>query len=98
MIELESGLIEASQEVAQLRQNQLSSANFGLSLEKSTWILRTIQQKMLAAQVAEYNEQPRFCPDCGRPRQVKGKQQKCRRVDLITFGWIKLIMKRLNSF
>lgn len=92
VIESAEGTIESELDVAQLQRSGLSAATLGLTLAESKQILQVIQQEMVNAQVANYMEQQTCCPDCGQPRQQKGRHQIVYRS---VFGKLQLDSPRL---
>jgi hypothetical protein len=92
VIESDEGTLQSEHDVAQLKRNQLSPANLGLSLEESKRILQTIQQVMVERQTAEYIDQQIPCPDCGQPRKRKGEHTLIYRT---VFGKLQLHSPRL---
>ncbi len=73
VIETEDGAPEIVEEVACLERDSLQPETLGLTLTEAKDALRGVQQIQVPRQVAEYVEQQRCCPDCGRARGRKGK-------------------------
>lgn len=62
----------AAEEVAVFEKATQRPEDVGLSIAKSKAILAAIQQRLVAAQVAEWLERHRCCTACGRQRRGKG--------------------------
>lgn len=74
VIESENGS-EVIEEFACLKRGKLLPETLGLTLSESKSILRRIQGTLVPAQVDEYIEQERHCPDCGRVLPHKGQHE-----------------------
>ena len=72
VIESEADAPEVVEEVACVERDTLQSATLGLTLPEAKDVLRGVQQVLVPRQVAEYVEQQRCCPDCGKARSRKG--------------------------
>jgi hypothetical protein len=75
VIESEVGAPEIVEEVACVERATLQPATLGLTLSEAKDVLRGVQQALVPRQVAEYVEQQRCCPDCGKVRSRKGHHE-----------------------
>ena len=66
IIEHEEGETSVVEEVACLCRGDLLPETLGLTLAEGKHLLATIQEKMVSHQAAEYVDQQRACPQCGR--------------------------------
>lgn len=71
-IEDENGTVVADDEVLGLAKPADRVEDLGLSLEEAKRMLRATQERLLAAQAADYTARHRCCPDCGCVRTSKG--------------------------
>jgi hypothetical protein len=80
--------------IAVFRRDELQPENLGLTLAESQTLLANLQSLVIWQQVVEYNEQQRFCPDCGAERARKDSKQITYRT---AFGKFKLDSPRLYT-
>jgi len=71
-VKSEVGQPEVVREVARLERGSLRSETLGLSLAEARAILGGLEKTMAERQAAEFVEQGRRCPHCGRERACKG--------------------------
>src|SRR5208282_4631876 len=71
-VKSEVGQPEVVREVARLERGSLRSETLGLSLAQARAILGGLEKTMAERQAAEFVEQGRRCPHCGRERACKG--------------------------
>ncbi len=62
-------------QVATLEREALTEATLGLSLAESKTILASVQESMVAQQVASDRSAQQTCPACGARRRYKGHHQ-----------------------
>jgi len=82
------------EEVACLCRGDLLPETLGLTLAEGKHLLATIQEKMVSHQAAEYVDQQRSCPECGRHRGDKGEHEMVYRS---LFGRLRISSPRLYT-
>lgn len=60
------------EEIVQLSKVMTEDALVGLSLEESKEVLKTLQSVIVQHQAHIYSETHRCCPECHKPRRIKG--------------------------
>lgn len=65
-VQSDEGQAEVVQEVAQLERGPLQPETLGLSLAEARAILAGLERTMAERQAAEFIDQKRPCPCCGR--------------------------------
>jgi hypothetical protein len=91
-VQSDEGQAEVVQEVAQLERGPLQPETLGLSLAEARAILAGLERTMAERQAAEFIDQKRPCPCCGRQRACKDRQSIVYRTP---FGKLKLDSPRL---
>jgi hypothetical protein len=91
-IQSDEGQAEVVQEVAQLERGPLQPETLGLSLAEARAILARLEYTMAERQAAEFIDQKRPCPCCGRQRAWKDLQSIVYRTP---FGKLQLDSPRL---
>jgi DNA-directed RNA polymerase subunit RPC12/RpoP len=81
-------------EIVRIERAALCAEGLGLSLAEGKAISGGIQQVLAGAQVAEWQEAQRTCPDCGRRRSLKGRHPILFRTP---FGTLRLNSARVRS-
>jgi hypothetical protein len=81
-------------EIARIDRAGLCAEALGLSLAEGKEISGGIQRVLAGAQVAEWQEAQRTCPDCGRRRSLKGHHPILFRTP---FGTLRLSSERVRS-
>ena len=87
-VKSEVGQPEVVREVARLERGSLRSETLGLSLAEARAILGGLEKTMAERQAAEFVEQGRRCPHCGRERACKGHHRIVFRTRLANYNWI----------
>ena len=81
-------------EIIRTDRGALCPEGLGLSLAEGKEISSGIQQVLAGAQVAEWQEAQRRCPECGRRRSLKGRHPVLFRTP---FGTLRLDSERVRS-
>jgi len=81
-------------EIARIDRAGLCAEALGLTLAEGKEISGGIQRVLAGAQVAEWQEANRTCPDCGRRRSLKGRHPFLFRTP---FGTLRLSSERVRS-
>jgi hypothetical protein len=81
-------------EIVRIDRGRLCPETLGLSLAEAKAITGGIQQVLAGAQVKEWQEDQRACPDCGRRRSLKGHHHIVYRTP---FGTLRLDSERLRA-
>lgn len=92
-VQSDEGQAEVVQEVAPLERGPLQPEALGLSLAEARAILAGLERTMPERQAAEFIDQKRPCPRCGRQRACKELQSIVYRTP---FGKLQLDRPRLN--
>ena len=71
VVEGADGRAVATDELACPERTVLGPATAGLSLDEGKLLLATCQKHMISAQVRDYEDMARSCPECATPRTVK---------------------------
>jgi len=71
VVEDTDGHAVATDELACLERTVLGPATVGLTLDEGKLLLATCQKRMILAQVRDYEDMARSCPECATPRAVK---------------------------
>ena len=95
VIEHEADDTPIVEEVGCLCRGDLLPETLGLTLEEGKQLLARIQETMVTHQMAEYVEQQRPCPHCGKKRSSKGRHEIVYRslfgklnIDLFCFFYV----------
>jgi hypothetical protein len=94
IIESESGQAPVVEHIACLERASLDPGRLGLTLAEAKGLLARAQAVIVIQQVAEYVEQQRVCPDCGKKRSSKGEHELVYRT---LFGQLSLPSPRLTT-
>jgi hypothetical protein len=81
-------------EIVRIERAALCAEGLGLSLAEGKEISGGIQRVLAGAQVAEWQEAQRICPECGRRRSLKGRHPILFRTP---FGTLRLSSERVRS-
>jgi hypothetical protein len=81
-------------EIAHIDRRELCPERLGLSLAEAKEVTGGIQQVLTGAQIVEWQEARRACPDCGRRRSLKGHHRLSFRT---AFGALSLKSERVRS-
>ncbi|RUS92295.1 hypothetical protein DSM106972_099550 [Dulcicalothrix desertica PCC 7102] len=92
VIESDGGETQLIQEVAQIERVNLQPDNLGLTIAEAKQILHNTQRHIAIQQVAEYEKQQEFCPDCNSKLLHKDKRTIVYRT---LFGKLQLSCRRL---
>lgn len=79
-------------EVACLERDELTPTTLGLSLAEGKGILKEVQEVVVQWQIEAYLRQQRDCPDCGKKRRSKGRNETIFRT---VFGKLPIQSPRL---
>jgi hypothetical protein len=90
----ETGGRQEVHEIVRIDRGRLCPETLGLSLTEAKAITGGIQQVLAGAQVMEWQEDQRACPDCGRRRSLKGHHRIVYRTP---FGTLRLDSERLRA-
>jgi hypothetical protein len=82
------------EEVACLCRDDLRPETLGLTLDEGKELLARIQETMVTQQAADYVEEQRPCPHCGKQRGDKGKHELVYRS---LFGKLHSLSPRLYT-
>ena len=94
VIEREDDTVPIIEEVACLCRDDLRPETLGLTLDEGKELLARIQETMVTQQAADYVEEQRACPHCGKRRGNKGKHELVYRS---LFGKLQIISPRLYT-
>jgi hypothetical protein len=89
----DAGEQQGVHEVVGINRDQLCPAGLGLSLAEAKQITGGIQQILAGVQIAEWQADHRACPDCRKPRSLKGHHPIVFRTP---FGTLRLSGERLR--
>jgi hypothetical protein len=81
-------------EVIRIDRDRLGPETLGLSLAEAKAITGGIQQVLAGSQVAQWQQDRRACPSCGRRRSLKGHHPLIFRTP---FGVLRLDSERLRT-
>ena len=89
----DAGEQQGVHEVVGIDRDQLCPAGLGLSLAEAKQITGGIQQILAGVQIAEWQADHRACPDCHKPRSLKGHHPIVFRTP---FGTLRLSSERVR--
>jgi hypothetical protein len=92
--ESESDAVPVVHEIATLKRDGLQPEGLGLTLAEAKELLRGVQEKMVAEQVAAFEAQQECCPTCGRTRRRNGRHAIVYRT---LFGKLRLGSSRFYA-
>jgi hypothetical protein len=93
MIEDENGQTHLD-EIVQLEKTTTEDASVGLSVAESKTVLKTLQSVIVQRQAYLYSEAHRCCPECQKPRRIKGSTTIQHRT---LFGIVSIPNQRLYT-
>jgi hypothetical protein len=92
VVEGVDGRAVTTDELACLERTVLGPATVGLTLDEGKQILATCQKRMILAQARDYEDMARPCPECRKPRTIKGASTIVLRT---LFGALTIPCRRL---